>query len=57
MIIFIAIYENRTAYKIEAVDNDDAYDKAYDISHEINSELVDLYSLSFKKNQLIRLEV
>lgn len=57
MIIFIAIYENREAYKIEAYENDEAYDKACDISIEINSKLVDLYSLSFKKNQLIKLDL
>ncbi|MEM1804441.1 MAG: hypothetical protein QW745_07650 [Thermoplasmata archaeon] len=57
MIIYIAVYESREAYKIEAVDNDSAYDKAIDISHEMNIELLDIYSLSFKKDKLIRLEL
>lgn len=56
MIIYIAVYESREAYKIEARNNDEAYDKAMDISYEINIELLDIYSLSFKKDKLIRLE-
>lgn len=57
MIIYIAVYESREAYKIEAVDNDEAYDKAIDISMDKNIELLDLYSLSFKNDKLIRLEI
>lgn len=57
MIIYIAVYESREAYKIEAHNNDEAYDKAIDISMDKNIELLDLYSLSFKNDKLIRLEI
>jgi len=57
MKIYIAVYENREAYRIEASDNDLAYDKAIDISYDKNIKLLDLYSLSYKNDKLKRIEI
>lgn len=56
MIIYIAVYKNGDLYRIEASNNDFAYDKAIDISVDKKIELLDLYSLSFKNDKLKRIE-
>jgi len=56
MIFYIAIYENDKAHVIEAMENDEAYDKAIDISFEENNELMRLYSLNFKTKKLMLIQ-
>lgn len=57
MILYILILEDGTGYVIEAMNNDEAYDKAWDIACDSSSKIKYLYSVSLKSKRLFAIEI